>query len=203
MNLSISKTLDFIINTFFKWPLAIVFLYLYPDIIDFFLQAFFLHIEHFNLIFFLGGAVFLLTDFRYENKFLTFEHELTHAIFCFFTFKDDIRIDINSTKPGVAGTCSYKNGTNWMIQLAPYFFPTLTLFIATIYLVIDIKYYLILDVLMGYTIAYHLKTNVMELMVSIQGSQDSDTQKAGRIFSLIVIPPLNLLIFGIIFVFIA
>ena len=203
MNISISRALDFTINNLFKWPLAAAFLYFYPSILTFFLQAFFLHIENLNLIFFLGAAIFLLTDFKYENKFLTFEHELTHAIFCFFTFKDDIRIDINSAIPGVSGTCSYKNGTNWMIQLAPYFFPTLTLFIALIYLVIDVKYYLLLDAIMGYTIAYHLKTNVMELMVSIQGSSDSDTQKAGRIFSLIIIPPLNLIIFGVIFVFIA
>jgi hypothetical protein len=171
--------------------------------VAFFLQAFLLHIENLNLIFFLGAAIFLLTNFKYENKFLTFEHELTHAIFCFFTFKDDIRIDINSPKEGVAGTCSYKNGTNWLIQLAPYFFPTLTLFIALMYLLIDAKYYFFLDICMGYTIAYHLKTNLMELIVSIQGSRDSDTQKAGRFFSLIVIPPLNLIIFGLIFIYIA
>ena len=203
MNLSISRTLDFAINNIFRWPLALAFLYYYPTIIAFFFQAFLLHIENVNLIFFLGAAVFLLTNFTYNNKFLTFEHELTHAIFCFFTFKDDIRIAIDSPEPGVAGTCSYKNGTNWLIQLAPYFFPTLTLFIALIYLVIDVKYYLLLDAMMGYTIAYHIKTNAMELIASIQGSPTSDTQKAGRIFSLIVIPPLNLIMFGVIFIFIA
>ena len=203
MNLLVSRTLDFAINNLLKWPLAVAFIYFYPSIVAFFLQAFLLHIENLNLIFFLGAAIFLLTNFKYENKFLTFEHELTHAIFCFFTFKDDIRIDINSPKEGVAGTCSYKNGTNWLIQLAPYFFPTLTLFIALMYLLIDAKYYFFLDICMGYTIAYHLKTNLMELIVSIQGSRDSDTQKAGRFFSLIVIPPLNLIIFGLIFIYIA
>lgn len=161
--------------------------------------SFELFISSSSMLYILGAIIFFATNFSYSNRFLTFEHELTHAIFCFLTFKSNIRIDMNPPEAWAMGMCRYTGGTNWLIQISPYFFPTLTIFISLLYLLPISDFYPFLDICIGFSLAYHLKSNYMEFITSMRGTPHADTQKAGRVFSLAVIPVLNLIVFSIIF----
>jgi hypothetical protein len=203
MKLAISKSINFFLNKIIKWPLAFLLIFYIKEIFFFFMLSFELFITSSSMLYILGAIIFFAVNFSYSNRFLTFEHELTHAIFCFLTFKSNIRIDMNPPEAGAMGMCRYTGGTNWLIQISPYFFPTLTIFISLLYLLPINDFYPLLDICIGFSLAYHLKSNYMEFVVNMRSGSGSDTQKAGRIFSLIVIPILNLIVFSIIFRLIA
>ena len=158
-----------------------------------------------SITFLIGALLFFFLGFtlNYRSKaerFLTFEHELAHAIFCFLTFKSNISIDMNPPEEGVAGMCRYSGGSNWLITLAPYFFPTLTVFISCLYLLPFPFIFPLLDVCVGYSIAYHLKTNYVEFSNAILSKREtSDLVKVGKLYSCIIIPIFNLIVFSIIF----
>ena len=198
----ISNTIDSTLNDVVKWPLAIILLYFSQDIFYSFLKSFQLLLTP-QSITFLIGAFFLGFTLNYRSKaerFLTFEHELAHAIFCFLTFKSNISIDMNPPEEGVAGMCRYSGGSNWLITLAPYFFPTLTVFISCLYLLPFPFIFPLLDVCVGYSIAYHLKTNYVEFSNAILSKREtSDLVKVGKLYSSIIIPIFNLIVFSIIF----
>ena len=195
MNRAISDFLDSLLNNLLKWPLVIIFIYFSQDLFLYFLLSVQSLTNINSYLYIIGAAIFLISDFRYGNRFLIFEHELTHAIFCFFTFKENIKIDMNPHETGAAGMCRYSGGSNWAITLSPYFFPTLTIFVSLLYLLPVQDYYPILDLCLGYSIAYHLKTNLMEFTNNING----DIQKAGTYFSILILPFLNIIVFSIIF----
>ena len=199
MKLAISESINFFLNKIVKWPLAFLLIFYIKEIFLFFLFSFELFIASSSMLYILGAIIFFAINFSYSNRFLTFEHELTHAIFCFLTFKSNIRIDMNPQEVGAMGMCRYTGGTNWLIQISPYFFPTLTIFISLLYLLPISDFYPFLDICIGFSLAYHLKSNYMEFITSMRGTPHADTQKAGRVFSLAVIPILNLIVFSIIF----
>ena len=195
MNRVISNFLDSLLNNLLKWPLVIIFIYFSQDLFLYFLLSVQSLTNINSYLYIIGAAIFLISDFRYGNRFLIFEHELTHAIFCFFTFKENIKIDMNPPEQGAAGMCRYSGGSNWAITLSPYFFPTLTILISALYLLPIQDYYPLLDLCLGYSIAYHIKTNFMEFKNNMHG----DIQKAGTYFSILILPFLNIIIFSIIF----
>jgi len=201
----ISNTIDSTLNDVVKWPLAIILLYFSQDILYSFLKSFQLLLTPQSITFLIGASLFFFLGFtlNYRSKaerFLTFEHELAHAIFCFLTFKSNISIDMNPPEEGVAGMCRYSGGSNWLITLAPYFFPTLTIFISCLYLLPFPFIFPLLDVCVGYSIAYHLKTNFVEFSNAILSKREtSDLVKVGKLYSCIIIPIFNLVVFSIIF----
>ena len=199
----ISECIDFVLNRIIKWPLLLICLFFFKDI----LISFFTSLESIfigsNFLLIIGALIFFLTGFSGNQKslagrFLTFEHEVSHAIFCFLTFKSNIRIDMNPHESWAAGMCRYTGGSNWLITLSPYFFPTLTIFFSALYLLPFSSIYPFLDVCIGYSIAYHLRTNYLELLGN-STSNAGDIQRAGKFFSFLIIPILNLIVFSIIF----
>ena len=201
----ISNTIDSTLNDVVKWPLAIILLYFSQDILYSFLKSFQLLLTPQSITFLTGALLFFFLGFTLKHKskaerFLTFEHELAHAIFCFLTFKSNISIDMNPPEEGVAGMCRYSGGSNWLITLAPYFFPTFTVFISCLYLLPFTLIFPLLDVCIGYSIAYHLKTNFVEFLNAILSKREtSDLVKVGKLYSFIIIPIFNLIVFSIIF----
>lgn len=201
----ISNTIDSTLNDVVKWPLAIILLYFFQDIFYSFLKSFQLLLTLQSITFLIGALLFFFLGFKlnYRSKaerFLTFEHELAHAIFCFLTFKSNIKIKMNPAEEGVAGLCEYSGGSNWLITLAPYFFPTLTVFISCLYFLPLPLITPLLDVCVGYSIAYHLKTNYVEFSNAIVSKREtSDLVKVGKLYSCIIIPIFNLIVFSIIF----
>ena len=200
---AISKFLDSVLNTLLKWPLVLVFIYFSQELFYYFLSSIRSLTNIDSYLYIIGAVIFFISEFRYGNKCLTLEHELTHAIFCFFTFKENIRIDMNPPpESGALGLCKYNGGTNWLISLAPYFFPTLTIFISLLYLLPIQNYYFLLDLCLGYSIAFHLKTNFMEFKANMNSqlkNMQTDIESAGKYFSILILPFLNLLTFSLIF----
>jgi|TARA_B100001142_G_scaffold116220_1_gene118447 hypothetical protein len=202
----LSKILDKILSVI-KWPLAVLVLFFYLDIFRFFLTTGASFISNASLLYFLGALFFLVTNGRHSssNKFLTWEHELSHAIFAWLTFKKNIRIEVlrEPNYKGHAGYCYYENGDNWLITIAPYFFPTLTLILSFVYLLVNSSLYWVLDLVLGYSIAFHLKTNFLEVCHNfrppVEGSY-TDLTMVGRLFALIMIPALNFIVFAVIFI---
>lgn len=201
----ISHMIDSTLNDVVKWPLAIILLFFSQDIFFAFLISFQLLLTPQSITFLIGALLFFFLGFTLNyrsraERFLTFEHELAHAIFCFLTFKSNISIDMNPPEEGAAGMCRYTGGSNWLITLAPYFFPTLTVFISCLYLLPFPLIFPLLNVCLGYSIAYHLKTNYVEFSHTILSkSETSDLAKVGKLYSCIIIPIFNLIVFTIIF----
>ena len=194
-----SKIADFSLDKIIKWPLAVILIFFYLDIFYYFLGSFVNFFIGASWTYLIGAILFVFQSIRYGDKFLTFEHELTHAIFAFLTFKKDIKININNPTPDALGHCTFTGGDNWLIYLSPYFFPTLTVFLALLYLIVSDGFFIILDICIGYSLTYHLRTNFSELLVNYKSGPNSDINKVGKIYSIIIIPAMNFLIFSQIF----
>ena len=89
---------------------------------------------------------------------------------------------MNPPEVWAMGMCRYTGGTNWLIQISPYFFPTLTIFISLLYLLPINDFYPFLDICIGFSLAYHLKSNYMEFITSMRGTPHADTQKQAGYF---------------------
>jgi len=203
----LSKLVDFFLLCI-KWPLALIIIFFYEELFFLFFGSLTKYILEANIYFLIGGLAFLISNISYSSKFLTFEHEFTHAVFAFLTFKQNIKIIVGPSEfKGAAGVCTFNNGSNWLISLSPYFFPTMTLFFALFFLILEYigfnNFNFLLNLCIGFSIPYHLKTNYLELIHNFKSAPameiETDIVKAGRLFSLIVIPALNFLIFYIIF----
>ena len=77
------------------------------------------------LVFFLPfgatAVLFLFMPMLAGSFFAIMEHELTHMLFAVLTFHKPRGLDVNQD---VGGSFSFEGKGNWLIALAPYFFPT-------------------------------------------------------------------------------
>ena len=122
------------------------------------------------------------------SAFSTLEHELTHALFGLFTFRiiRGIRISWSG-----GGHVRFKGAANWMIYLAPYWFPTLTLALLPAIWLVGSQQEHIANLLLGASVGFHLCSTWKEIH-----PRQTDLQKVGFFFSLCVLPCLNLLSYG-------
>ena len=139
-------------------------------------------------------AWFILLKRRFMGSFFsTFEHELTHVIFAFLTFHRVTKFKITWNS---GGKMAYLGGDNWLIVLAPYFFPTFSMIILGLFLVLPFQYNRWLTLLFGVSVAYHMISTWTETRF-----RQSDLKIAGWIFSTLFLPVANLLVFGILLSF--
>ena len=122
--------LNTIINLL-KWPVALVFLWFLPGFAATFFEAW-LRLGQASrrtwpLWVAAGVFVFLYRQLWRQSKLLqylwTFEHELTHAIFAWLTGH---RVTKFRVRAGT-GVVNYQGPGNWLIRVAPYFFPLMLL----------------------------------------------------------------------------
>lgn len=120
----------------------------------------------------------------------TLEHELTHALFAVLTFHRvvDIRTSWHS-----GGHIRYLGRGNWLITLAPYFFPTICLLILPFFALMPDQVTHFADAVLGAAFAYHITSTIRETHLG-----QSDLKKAGYLFSLMVIPGLTLVTHGLV-----
>ena len=126
----------------------------------------------------------------------TLEHELTHMLFALLTFHPPVSLDVNQNK---GGYFAFKGKGNWLIAIAPYFFPTFgfVVMLASIaYIVMGEKipdmYWSVLGVMVG----YHLASTILEIH-----PKQTDFKVAGYLFTLLFLPGANLIIYGILLSF--
>lgn len=121
----------------------------------------------------------------------TLEHELTHAIFSVLSFKG---VHSLSAVRGQGGELVHE-GDNFLIRLAPYFFPTMVVvpLLLKPVVIADLRPYV--EGLIGFALFYHLVGTVHET-----STRQPDIEKSGVVFSFLVINVLHLVFLGIIVV---
>jgi len=155
------------------------------------------------LAFSAGLIIFFPCLFTARNLFYslwsyleTLEHELTHLIVGLFFLKIPVGIRVSAHEGGEVRQMGFgSTGQTW-ITLAPYFFPTVSLFVLIFAYFIDLNQKTMLAVL-GWTTAFHLVTNWSETSF-----RQPDLQKAGIVKTLLILPVMNLISYGAILAFV-
>jgi Peptidase M50B-like len=191
MSQAVDKTINLL-----KWPTAIFFLFLLPGSIFAFKDIGVGFYKNYKLMIpFLTGfggywAVwyFILSSRLFGSSLSTLEHELTHGFFALLTGHKvwGIRTSWNS-----GGKINYSPPGNWLITIAPYFFPTISFIIMAI-LMIFLPMGRIASMIFGISISYHITSTMRETHL-----EQTDLQKAGYLFSLVFLPAANILSYGI------
>ena len=132
--------------------------------------------------------VFIFSKRSAGSFFSTFEHELTHALFAWITFKKVRGLQATWNSGGV---CYIEGGENWLIYIAPYFFPTLMLIPMALSVVVDRQYYDSIEIMLGAVMAYHMTSTYVE---THRGQ--TDLQETGFLFAALFLPTANVMIYG-------
>lgn len=142
----------------------------------------------------LGGG-FLLWLFLYftlsrPTRTYILAHELTHALWALMMRGKVVRMKISKESGSVTLSKS-----NFIITLAPYFFPLYTIIVIAGYYILSIffeveTYYLYWLGLVGLTWSFHFTFTISTLLL-----RQNDIQEYGRLFSYMIVYILN--IFGI------
>lgn len=186
-------TLNGIINVL-KYPIALLFLILTYELVHVlygYLEYMYLNHELYKDLF-IGMIVYLIAWVlifrnRTGNLLLVIEHELTHTLFALLTFHRILDFRANKS---FGGSIQYegKGNGNWLITIAPYFFPTFSMIVA-IFLYFSLpEHYSVLLMLLGYTLGYHVHSTYLETSF-IQ----PDLQDVGLWFAWSFLPSANLL----------
>ena len=118
----------------------------------------------------------------------TLEHELTHGLFALLTLHRIIRLRAALTG---GGHIEFVGKGNWLITAAPYFFPTVCVFLLPICALVPGLTAWWGDILLGVAFAYHVTSTLRETHPG-----QSDLKQLGWLFCLAFLPTANLLSLG-------
>jgi len=198
--MQLSQHVDRVVN-WLKWPAAVVTVLLLPNSV---LASLELVQEIVSdpkpvlpLLAGLGLYVFLWWRFFRRPIFGSFlstlEHELTHALFALATFHKVTGLRATWWS---GGHVSYQGTGNWLITIAPYFFPTICLFLLAASVLLPAALLSPVGALMGATIGYHVTSTYRETH-----SGQSDLMKVGWLFGLLFLPTANIISYGVLLSF--
>lgn len=157
-------------------------------------------LNHYNLLYFAGGAVGM-TAIRiglriHRGVAETFEHELTHILFALLTFHPVQSMSVNDYG---GGNMSFRGKGNWLIALAPYFFPLASAAMMLLTVVYGRVTGLLPDwTLIGLGLAFGYDACAFAEQIH---PQQTDFKVAGYWFSFFFLPAAILLSFGTIAAF--
>ncbi len=119
-------------------------------------------------------------------------HELSHSIFALLTFHKVKHLHINADDTG--GEMGFTGRGNFLIVIAPYFFP----FFALIYMVVMsfLPDHYMYNGLLGFFLGYHLDTVLSQIH-----PKQTDLPKVGYLFCFLFLPGINLFVIGSILAF--
>jgi hypothetical protein len=186
-----------------KWPVALISLALLPSVIIALWTVLSPLLLSISVIwpFLLGCMGYLLGWWFFFRRpgwgswFSTLEHEITHSLVALLTFHPVTGIR-TSWRQG--GHMTYLGKGNWLISIAPYFIPTLSLLFILLIELTPLSGQTWIMSALGASIAYHITSTWIETH-----SHQSDLQKVGWIFSGMFLPTANILIYGAILGYIA
>ncbi len=157
--------------------------------------------DHFFLTqwpFLLGGALYGLLSCFWQQPMRTyvFGHELSHALWVWF-FRGKVHGFAVSKKGGEVQTSK----SNFLIALAPYFFPIYSIFLILLYLLLRsfweiTPYFKIFVFFLGVSWGFHLIMTFYALF-----KDQEEVRETGVCFSAVLVLFLNVLILGGLFVF--
>jgi len=141
-----------------------------------------------EVVFAAGFISYLLLHFiLYRPVFMhVMAHELTHAIWATL-FGGKVKA-LNVSREG--GSVIMEK-SNFLVVLAPYFFPFYTAITLLVYVITDVKYRDFIVFLTGLTFSFHIALTLYSLK-----QKQSDLKEAGVVFSLMFIYLANLLVFA-------
>lgn len=186
------KMIDKFINLI-KWPVALWLLFSLPAYIK---SLDYFRFSEFKYLALFGGffLFFIARSFMDSSAKVSMEvlaHEMTHAFFAILTFHKVKGLRINPDDTG--GNMSFEGEGNWLIIIAPYFFPLfglLTMIGISIYTLFA-PMNLILHGLIGFVIGYHLDTVGSQIH-----EKQTDLPKVGYFFCAVFLLPANLWMIG-------
>jgi len=183
-----------------KWPVAIASLVFLPGLV----YALYIVIRGVaahpgNSVPFLVGAgayaVFFVALARRRVGFFTIvEHELTHALFAWATFHRVI--GFSAMRGG--GHIRYVGRGNWLIAIAPYFFPTLTLLVIVVLSWLPPRHLAAGAVVLGIAFAHHVLSTWSETH-----RHQTDLREVGWLWSWLFLPAINAFVLGLVLAYAA
>lgn len=184
-----------------KWPIALMMLLMivpaFMTIVSFCMN---LITPHFLIWFgvpFIIMCVFWLFVPSMGGSFLAImEHELTHMLFALLTFHKPMDLDVSQDK---GGHFSFMGKGNWLIAIAPYFFPTFAFFVmlsSLIYMFMDQPIPDVYWSVFGVMVGYHLASTILQIH-----PKQTDFKAAGYLFSIAFLPGANLIVYGLLLAF--
>ena len=187
-----SRLIDRIIDMF-KWPMALFMVFSLPAYVQSLSFFHFFNLRYAVLIagFFLFFIARGMMDSSMRANMQIAVHEMTHAFFAWITFHKVKGIYIEKDDSG--GAMSFEGEGNWLIIIAPYFFPLfgfIYMLIATFYMRFA-PYNLFLSGFLGYLIGYHL-----DAVGSQINEKQTDLPKVSYKFCAMFLPSANLWAIG-------
>ena len=182
-----------------KWPVAIAGLIFLPGLayaLYFVVRDIVAHPGN-SMPFLVGAAIYavgLVAWSRGRVGFWTIaEHELTHALFAWATFHRVVGFSAMRT----GGHVRYIGRGNWLIAIAPYFFPTFTLLVIAVLSWLPPKHLALGAAILGAAVAHHV------LVTWSEAHHQADLREVGWLWSWMFLPAMNAFVFGIILAYAA
>jgi hypothetical protein len=187
--------------TILKWPAALAAVLLLPGMVVAFgrLLGDIVAAPEPIVPFVLGFAVYfvlwrwLLSRPSWGSFLSTFEHELTHALFAWATAH---RVTGLRTSWRGGGEVRFRGRGNWLITIAPYFFPTVSLLLLVVLALVPGRVPLFEGALLGVTVAYHATSTWLETH-----RRQPDLAKVTFPFAFAFLPSANLASYGLLVAF--
>lgn len=194
---SLASALDRIL-ALLKWPVAVTGLVFLPGLFAALIEVVrAVYREPEPCLAFIGGAAawaavwHLLLRRRSLGSFIVvLEHEFTHAIFAWLTFHRVVGFRASLRR---GGHVRYLGRGNWLISIAPYFVPTLSVAAIAVLHWLPDRYLAYGSAALGATFAYHLLSTWAETH-----RHQTDLREVGLVFSALFLIAANALVYGLI-----
>lgn len=188
MNKIIDKFIDL-----FKWPMACFMLISIPAYVQSFYYFQFISVKFISLgvgffLFFIARG---MADASVKSSMQIIAHELTHTFFALLTLHKIKHLRVADDNSG--GSMGFEGNGNWLIIIAPYFFPLFgffTMIAISIYTSIAPMNFIINGVI-GYFVGYHLDTVSSQIH-----EKQTDLPKVSYTFCWMFLPGANLWAIG-------
>ena len=172
-----------------KWPVAVFMLVSLPAYIQSLYYFKFMSLPYVAL--FAGFFLFFISrsmmDSTVKTNMEIVAHEMTHAFFALLTFHKVTGIRVADDNSG--GNMAFEGEGNWLIVIAPYFFPLFGFFYMIAFSVYThfAPANLIMNGIMGFFIGYHLDTVGSQIH-----EKQTDLPKVSYKFCAMFLPAANL-----------
>lgn len=192
-----AATIDLAVE-WIKWPVGVLMLCALPlflwGLVRLVMHVVWQPLGALPLVAGIAGFLFLwrrwLNQSRIGRWLIAFEHELTHAIFAWCTGH---RITAMRASADSGGEVRFVGRGNWLITLAPYFFPTAALVLLVLAYLMPISILPWQGLFLGVALGFHIVSTYRETH-----RDASDLKIVGSKFCWMFLPTANLAVIGLI-----
>ncbi len=135
------------------------------------------------------GAVYIGFAGRRVGFWTILEHELTHVLFALATFHRVV--GFSAMRAG--GHVRYIGSGNWLIAIAPYFFPLFTLVVIAVLTLLPPRHLAVGAGVLGASVAHHVLSTWSETH-----RHQTDLRETGWLWNWLFLPSVNAFVLGIV-----